>query len=305
MTTPRLAAITALFATLLGAPGCMRLSLPASPPRPPPSAGMATWVWDEGTVLDARARHELLAFARANRVNALFVQAAPGYEEDAGFEALAALVAASSAQGASVTLVGGDPSWSLPSHHGDALALVQRARRIGARLAARALPPGGRVLFDVEPYLLPEWHASPATTAAAYADLLRVLGDAGRAAALDVWHTIPFWFPQYGVGGRPLDGLVLERSAGVVVMAYRNRAADVASLAAPILEQAARLRRPVIVAVETTCVDPPHVSFCGQTAGDLADALDRIGLALQVSPAFAGLAVHKYASWVTLEGRAR
>ena len=39
------------------------------------------------------------------------------------------------------------------------------------------------------------------------------------------------------------------------------------SLASPVLERAASLGKPVIVAVETTCVDPPRVTFCGQPAG--------------------------------------
>ena len=98
---------------------------------------------------------------------------------------------------------------------------------------------------------------------------------------------------------------MLGQSSGLVVMAYRNRADDVESLAAPILERAARLKTPVIVAVETMCIDPPHVTFCGRTAGELADALDHVALALRASPAFAGMAVHKYASWATLEDRPR
>jgi hypothetical protein len=264
----------------------------------------ATWVWDEATVLSEKTRDVLLAFARAQRVDALFVQAEPEYEQGPKFEALAALVGAASRQGVSVTLVGGDPSWALSAHHAAALELLARAARIEARLAARGLARSGRVLFDVEPYLLPEWRAAPEATGAAYRELLQALAGAGRAAGLGVWHTIPFWFPTTRVGGRPLHELVLEQSAGIVVMAYRNRAPEVTSLAAPILAEAAKQGRPVLVAVETTCVDPPQVTFCGQPAGRFRAALEEIALGLQGSPAFAGLAVHKYASWATLEGGA-
>jgi hypothetical protein len=241
-----------------------------------------------------------LAFARAKGVDALFVQAVPGYEQGPGFEALARLVEAAAAQGVSITLVGGDPAWALRSHRADAVAFLERARRIEAALAARGLPRSGRVLFDVEPYLLPAWRTSPEATAAEYAALLRALRDAGRAASLDTWHTIPFWFSRASVGGRSLEAVVLEQSAGVVLMAYRNRADDVKALASPVLERAAPLGKPVIVAVETTCVDPPRVTFCGQPAGALAGALDHIALTLRGAPAFAGLAVHKYASWAAL-----
>jgi hypothetical protein len=277
----------------------------AKSPPPPPSSGLATWVWDEATVLGVESRRDLLAFARGKGVDALFVHAAVAYDEGAGFEALAELVRGASRQGASVVLVGGDPSWSLPAHHRDALAFLRRAAALETRLAARHLARSERVLFDVEPYLLPEWKESPARTAASYVELLRLLRAEGRAASLDVWHTIPFWFPQIEVGGRSLDGLVLDEAAGIVVMAYRDRADDVQALAAPLLARAERRGRPVIVAVETTCIDPRRVTFCGQTAGQLGLALDHIALGLHASPAFAGLAVHKYASWATLAGGAR
>jgi hypothetical protein len=275
----------------------------AAPPSRAGADGRATWVWDEATVLGAAARDDLLAFARAEGIGVLFVQEAAGYEQGAGFEALAALVEGASRQGASVTLVGGDPSWALAAHHDDALRFVARAQRIEARLAARGLPRSGRVLFDVEPYLLPEWRTAAEASRAAYAELLRQVADAGRAAGLGVWHTIPFWFPTIDAGGRSLDEVVLEQSSGIVVMAYRNRPNDVEALAGPILARAARQGRPVIVAVETMCIDPPHVTFCGQTAAAFRAALEQIALGLRGSTAFAGLAVHKYASWAALEGR--
>ena len=269
-----------------------------------PSPGrLGTWVWDEATVRSSDARRDLLAFARGKRVDVLFVHAAAAYDHDPGFAALAALVEAASAQGLSITLVGGDPSWALPSHHADALAFIERARRLQARLAARGLALSGRVLFDVEPYLLPEWRSALDTTVAAYVELLRALQKAGRAASLDVWQTVPFWFPKHALAGRPLDQIVLEQSAGVVLMAYRNHAADVRALAAPLLARAEKLARPVVVAIETMCIEPPQVTFCGQSTAEVAGALDDIGLALRASSAFAGLAVHNYASWTKLEGR--
>jgi hypothetical protein len=277
----------------------------AAQPPPSPSAGMGTWVWNEGTVLSSDARRDLLAFARAKNVGVLFVHAAAGFDGAAGFEALATLVAAASRQGLSVVLVGGDPSWSLPAHHADALAFLERSARLRDRLAARGLPSSGRVLFDVEPYVLPQWRTAREPTIAGYVDFLRVLREAGRAASLDVWQTIPFWFHEHQQAGTPLDELVLEQSAGVVLMAYRNRQDEVRSLAAPLLARAVKRGRPVVVAVETMCIDPPRVSYCGQTPTALASALDHLALALRSSPAFAGLAVHNYASWAQLERRAR
>jgi hypothetical protein len=262
---------------------------------------LATWVWDEATVEDAAARRGLLEFARQKGIDTLFVQAGAGYDAAPGFAALAALVDGAAKVGTSIVLVGGDPAWSLPDHRQDAVAFVRRAAALEARLAAAGLPRAGRALLDVEPYLLPEWRTARERTAASYVELVRAVRAAGRAASLQIWQTIPFWFPEVASGGQPLTGLVLDESDGVVVMAYRNRADDVRALAGPILDEGARRGRPVIVAVETTCVDPPRVTFCGQTGHELRAALDVLARAFRPAPAFAGLAVHKYASWATLE----
>ena len=263
--------------------------------------GRATWVWDEATVQDVAARRRLLDFARQRGIDTLFVHAGPNYDAAQGFAALAALVEGAAKQGASIVLVGGDPAWSLAEHRGEAAEFVARAGRLEARLAAGGLPRAGRVLLDVEPYLRPEWRAAREQAVASYVELLRAARAAGRSASLEVWQTIPFWFPEVLVAGQPLTAIVLDESAGVVVMAYRNRADDVRALAAPILEEGARRGRPVIVAVETMCIDPPRVTFCGQTGRQLGTALDGLERAFRSAPAFAGLAVHKYASWATVE----
>ena len=90
--------------------------------------------------MSGEARRDLLAFARAKNVGVLFVHAAARYDGAPGFEALAALIEAASRQGVSVVLVGGDPSWSLPAHHADALAF-SRARRGPAGPARGAWAP--------------------------------------------------------------------------------------------------------------------------------------------------------------------
>ncbi|HVY41224.1 MAG TPA: hypothetical protein VHM31_24975, partial [Polyangia bacterium] len=101
---------------------------------------LATWVWDQATVVSADGRRDLLAFARRKGVDLLFVHATPTFETPPGFAALAALVDGASRAGAAVVLVAGDPAWAQPAHQADAVAAVQRAARLDARLASRGLP---------------------------------------------------------------------------------------------------------------------------------------------------------------------
>ncbi len=112
-----------------------------------------------------------------------------------------------------------------------------------------------------------------------------------------------FWFPTYEADGKTLDRVAIEESDGVVVMAYRNNSKDVQALAAPILAHAAELKKRVTVAIETECVEPNYVTFCGQSASELAQAMGAIESGLRGSPAYAGLAVHSSASWKRLESR--
>jgi hypothetical protein len=267
------------------------------------SVPVATWVWDAATVLEPERRRALLSFAAAKGVRTLFVHASKTYLDDAGFDSLAGLVAAAQAAGLSIVLTGGDPAWSAAQGHSEALAFLARVAELEARLAARGLAHSRRVLFDVEPYLLPGWKAEPEQATAEYAALLQALHEAARTAGLEIWHTIPFWFATTPARERRLDRVTLELSDGVVVMAYRDRATDVVAAAEPTLAAAAELEKPVIVAVETQCVEPGYVTFCGKPPQALGDALREVRSRFAGAPAFAGLAVHHLASWQKLDGK--
>jgi hypothetical protein len=263
---------------------------------------LATWVWDQATVTSEHARRDLLAFARAKRIDLLFVDAAPAYDAPEGFAALAALHEAAARQGTAITLVAGEPSWALPAHHADALAQVERLACLEAQLAARGLPGSRRILIDIEPYLLPAWRSARERTAAAYDHLILALRIAAHRAGLKVWHTIPFWFREVNVLGDRLDDRVLTSSDGVVIMANRNQSSAVRILVEPVLERAAHHARPAIVAVETTSANTPEVTFFGRPGGELTAALGRLSQELRGRPAFAGLAVHSYPGWAHLDG---
>ncbi len=285
--------------------GALLIALAAAPGAGRPPGHLGTWIWDQATVTSDQGRRDLFSFVRRKGIDLLFVHATAASETAPGFAALAALAGDASRNGVAIMLVAGDPVWSQPAHQADAVAAIGRAARLDARLAARGLPRNGRILFDVEPYLLPAWRVSPTRAAADFDRSLRAWCAAAHEAGLQVWNTIPFWYREIIVGDQPLEDRVLTASDGVVVMAYRNRSDEVQALASPVLERSARRGRPVLVAVETTCVDPPRVSFCGRSAGEFAQVLDRLASGMRLSPAFAGLAVHSYPGWARLDGGGR
>ena len=263
-------------------------------------ARISTWVWDRDTAVRPEAQRSLLDFSRSRNIGTLFVQASSDYDAGGEFDEFARLAEGAAAQAVAVVLVGGDPSWALAAHHADAVAFLRLAERLGDRLGRRNLPVVHRVLFDIEPYLLQEWKTSPEIVEKQYVTLLETLQDTGRSAAIGVWHTIPFWLSERMVDGKSLDRTVLEHSDGVVVMAYRNKATDVVSVATRTLQHATELGKPAVVAVETKCVEPPYVSFCGASSESFDETLLRLASTLRSFPSFAGIAVHHYPSWRAL-----
>ena len=261
------------------------------------SAGTGTWVWRKERLLDAGERKALLDFARAHRVTALYVADAAELRGPPGFDALADFVRRAHVLDADVAWVGGDPSWGLDAHHASALALVDRAAGVNDRLRAASLPQIRSVQFDVEPYLLPEWKERPDTIARQYVALLASLRQATEAAGVALWVTIPFWFGEQAFDGTTLDREVLRYSDGVVIMAYRSTAAGVAQAAEEVLRHADAIGCRVVVALETSCREPPETTMCGASAAALDDALAEVRSRLGRFPSLAGLAVHQYDDW--------
>jgi hypothetical protein len=258
---------------------------------------LGTWVWRKQAVLDPRERQTLLEFAHEKGVTELYVAVADEYETPEGFAALADLVRRAATSQVELLWVCGDPSWALSAHHARALAVVKWAVRVNTLLQGQALPPIRALQFDVEPYLLPEWRASPEIVAPEYASLLAKIRDATHAAGLELWLDIPFWFPQKVFQDMPLGRLAVRSSDGIVVMAYRNTVAEIADKATSLLHEPEARARSVVVALETSCSEPPATTMCGASGATLDSALDELRVRLGGSDAFAGLAVHHYEVW--------
>lgn len=257
----------------------------------------ATWVWTSETVLVLEQRRALLAFAQAHRVNALYLQYSPKYEETAGFSEVAEFLRQARTLGIDVTLVAGDPRWALTLHHATALALIDNTGRLNRRLAEAGAPKVRAVQYDVEPYLLAEWKTQPMTVEPQYANLLVKLHEAAKREGLELWLTLPFWFEHHRFGSTTLDRLALDVADGIVVMAYRDTLTRVVRAAQALLEHANAVGRPVVVAIETSCRQPPEITFCSASQRELESALTAIQANLSRFRVFSGIAVHQYAYW--------
>jgi hypothetical protein len=260
-------------------------------------ARLGTWVWRKETVMNAKERQRLLDFAKEKGITELYVAIADEYEASEGLAALAELVRGARQLDIEIVWVCGDPSWALSARHVRALAVVERANRINALLRNLALPEIRSLQYDIEPYRLPEWKASPAIVEPQYGALLVELRMATQAAGFELWLDVPFWLGQRTVQGTSLGRLAVGASDGLVIMAYRNTVAGIVEKATDLLRDSDAKTRSVVVAMETGCREEPVTTLCGISATALEAARVEIRKRLGSFDAFAGLAVHPYEGW--------
>jgi hypothetical protein len=193
----------------------------------------------------------------------------------------------------------------LPEWRQEALDMFQRIFAFNAASGATQ-ERFDAIHFDIEPHNLPTWDEERDRLLLGYLELSRAVLDLRKAAGQDlpIGPDIPFW----------LDGIVLEwegstRSVAehvirlfdfVALMDYRNTARGSDGLiahAAIELDIAARVGRKVVIGVETGEGELPKVSFGNRRPEEMADALAQTEAAFRDNPAFAGFAIHHYATW--------
>ncbi|GAA3456420.1 hypothetical protein [Dactylosporangium matsuzakiense] len=262
------------------------LRLPALGPETAvaPPGTRAMWLWEQDEP------RPVVEWAAANGVRALFAY----YDPQAGpaeLRRLATLKGLCDDAGITLDALGGDPSWT--TAHATALTWAASA-------AATGLFHGLHV--DVEPYLLPSWPNDKAALVPPYLALLQEMSD---ATELPVEADVPFWLPTVTLaGGQNLADAVLARVAGVTVMSYRNTATganSIVGVADDLLRRAGAAAKPARLGAETQALgDCSYCSFHGTSEERLHTTLSAVDAAAQRYPAFAGIAVHQYESWVAL-----
>ncbi|GIH76709.1 hypothetical protein [Planobispora longispora] len=277
-------AVTLLLGVIFSAPAS------AAPRMKAATAGTrAMWLWDIGTARPA----DVLSWARTRGVREIFVHAGPRLPSDtARLTRIRELKRGADKYGIRLSALGGDPAWT--TDHAAARAW-QRAV-LGTGLFA-----GSHV--DVEPYALPGWQTDQATLVTGLLRMLQLLqADNPRPLEAD----IPFWYHTIPAGpGVTLADAVLARVNAVTVMSYRDTVTGPNSMmdvSADILTRGTKAGKPVRLSTETTqLADCAHCTFYEEGSARMSAALTAVDTAARAYPAFAGVAVHHYASWRTMK----
>ena len=255
--------------------------------------GFSTWVWNPWLLRSSS--DDLLRFAAANDIDTLYLQIDPDMDP----ADYASFIRRASAQQVRVYALDGAPRWALerrlPEAFIDWLSTYQSGASAEERFAG--------IHVDVEPYLLPEWTSGQDALLRSWKDSIGTLLSGAGRLGLNVEADIPFWFDEHAMPGEPgtLSAWLIGRFDGVTIMAYRDSAERIADAARNELAEAAKLGKPVRIAVETNpSSETPKVTFYEEGSSLMNAQLEQVRTLLGKSPAFAGFAVHDYEGWKKL-----
>ncbi|MER7004400.1 hypothetical protein ABT297_15325 [Dactylosporangium sp. NPDC000555] len=281
--------LVAIVLVAMGGTAPLRLPPLAPETSVAPPGTRAMWLWRQ------QEPRPVVDWAVANGVRTLFAYYDPkaGPAGPADLDRLSRLRQLCDAAGIVLDALGGEPAWT--TDHAAALAWARGA-------AATGLFRG--LHLDVEPYLLPSWASDQADPVRHY---LALLDEVTAAVDLPLEVDVPFWLATVPLAdGGNLADAVLARVDAVTVMSYRNTATgdnSIIGVADDLLRRAGRVAKPLRLGAETQPLgDCGYCSFHGETASHLHRTLAAVGSAAQRYPAFAGIAVHQYDTWIALTG---
>ena len=259
------------------------------------------WLWDESVATDPAQQQAFFNFATSKNINVIYLECQDLIQSNQ--PALHNFVAAAKARSMEVDFLFGDPSWALTANHPVATNLANAAAAYGATYPD-ARPRG--VHYDVEPYLLPKWKTKKNSLANQYLDLIEKLKVIATPASLQLTMDIPFWFDGESITRsgtkRPLNQLAQDRADRVVLMDYRDTADLIIQFAADEVAYGDQIGKKVGIGVETQCgQDPAYVSFCDKGNAAMETELATVQNHFASHPAYDGISIHHYASYVTLK----
>jgi len=242
----------------------------------------AMWLWDDAPASD------VVSWAVAKGVSEIFVNVTTSVLTDGDLARLQELRRRAAAYRIRLTALGGDPAWT--TDHAAALAWQKSVMTTG-------LFEG--IHLDVEPYLTDGWTDNLLATEKSYLALLDKMR-AGSTLAVDA--DVPFWFGQYRVGAKNLADEVLARVKAVTVMSYRDTATSMLSVSKDWLTRGAAAGKRVRLGAETGPLpDCTYCTFAEEGAKRLNQELAKVDVAMRQSPAFGGIAIHRFAAWRALQ----
>lgn len=271
---------------------------------PPPSPAhaqskqKATWFWDTPKIKDST--EEILSFASANGVNTIYLQ----MNQDVRSTYYKSFIRQATEKGIEVHILGGSPSWALESERHRLETFLDWTASYQASAAPEERFTG--VHIDIEPHVLDEWMTNRSSLIKQWQSNIRFLADGAHALNLPITADIPFWLYTYKLpdDSMSMSRWLMSKVDAVVIMAYRDQAANIYDLALPEMNEAAELGKKAIIAVETKAsAEGNFITFYEEGPTFMNEQLRLVHNMASEHDAYNGLAIHEYRSWKVLESQ--
>lgn len=276
--------------------------VPTTPPAstavaPALPAVSATWLWN--TSLIASEPGTVIAFARAQRVNTIYLQ----INYSVTTAQYAAFIGAAHAAAIQVIALNGAPQWGLASDQSDIQKWVEFVAAYNQSVPADERFAGLHV--DIEPYLLSEWSSDPAAVISQWmANIQYFVATAHSQAGLPASADLAFWLDSIMVPGtaEPLGHWMVSQLDQVTIMAYRTTATgsnSILQVAGNELADASALGKTAVIGVDITD-SGSATSFYTLGAQDMENQLAVVQQNLGNDRYYAGYSVNDFDVWSAL-----
>lgn len=255
----------------------------------------AVWLWH--TTLIKSNPDDILTFAKNNQMNVIYLQ----MNADVHASFYKSFIRQATAQGIQVHVLGGASSWGLLSQRYRLETFINWIRDY-----QQAAAPSERfteIHVDVEPHTLPEWRTNQASVIAQWQNNMLYLKEQADALGLPLAADIPFWLCNYSTvdGSSTLSYWLIDLLDSVTIMAYRDTASGIYSIARNEMLEADALGKKVVLGVETKASNEGQfITFFEEGSSYMNQQLAQVAVTAGKHPSFSGFAVHEYLSWVDL-----
>lgn len=264
-----------------------------------PAYRRGTWIWE--TKLIETDPDQLLDFARDNGLTAIYLQ----IDRDVKPKAYQNFIRRANERHLEVEALGGRPRWAYAQNREQIKEFIEWVQTYNA--SVKPEERFDRLHFDIEPYLLEEWHTKRNLILENWLDTLRFIEKETREVGLKISLDVPFWVHAIKVPGSDysFSAWLLEMFDSLVIMDYRNFAIGsngIVANANTILREASILKKQAVVAVETARTpENDKTSFYSLSAEAMEKELRIAREQLSRFSSFAGFAIHDYKSWILLK----
>ncbi|WP_139368002.1 hypothetical protein [Priestia abyssalis] len=246
---------------------------------------ISTWIWDGRADVD-------LQFAKKNDVNQLYYY----IEKDINFEQVSSVIKRANEMDMEVYALQGDPTWIY--ENGEVVEWLSSVKEYNEQSAF----PFAGIVFDVEPYLLPEWDRDAKSISVQFLSFIRKIES--METELPIKWTVPFWFDNIpGENGLSLAEAIFKETNGIIIMAYRNKLFGQDGLLKHIeaeIEWSKKYKTSLIVAVETRKSEVEKISFYGKGKDQFYSSMKKLQETLKQEKYIEGISIHYLDTWKAL-----